>query len=106
MDAPHPAFFARRAVYERYGGFRLDFPVVADYEIMLRFLYKHRITAGYLPRVIVRKRAGGISRPTLGNVVRNNIDCYRAWRINGLKPRPGIFLGKVFSKFGQFRARP
>jgi len=103
---PHPAFFVRRAVYERYGGFNLDFPVVADYEIMLRFLYRHRTTAGYLPRVIIRKRAGGVSKPTLFNVVRNNAACYRAWRINGLRPRPGIFLRKVFSKFSQFRARP
>jgi glycosyltransferase involved in cell wall biosynthesis len=37
---PHPTFFVRRHVYERCGLFNLDFPLAADYELMLRFLYK------------------------------------------------------------------
>jgi len=102
---PHPGFFARKAVYDRYGVFNLEFPVVADYEIMLRFLYKHRISCGYMPRVVVRKRTGGITRPSPFNVVRNNAACYRAWIANGLKPNPGIFLRKVMWKAGQFRIR-
>ena len=102
---PHPGFFARKAVYDRYGMFKLEFPVVADYEIMLRFLYKHRISCGYLPRVVVRKRTGGITRPSPVNVARNNAACYRAWIANGLKPTPGIFLRKVMRKAGQFRVR-
>jgi glycosyltransferase involved in cell wall biosynthesis len=103
---PHPAFFVRKRIYERYGGFNLDFPVVADYEIMLRLLYRHRISTGYFPRVVIRKRTGGISRPTVLNVVRNNAACYRAWRVNGLEPKPGIFIRKVLSKFGQFGRQP
>ncbi|MBN2207234.1 MAG: glycosyltransferase [Candidatus Aminicenantes bacterium] len=103
---PHPTFFVRKRIYERYGAFNLDFPVVADYEIMLRFLYKHRISCGYFPRVVIRKRTGGISRPTALNVVRNNAACYQAWLANGLKPRPGTFVRKALSKLGQFGRRP
>jgi glycosyltransferase len=103
---PHPAFFARRKIYERWGGFDPRFPVVADYEIMLRFLYRYRISSGYLPRVIVRKQSGGVSRPTLLRVIRNNKACYRAWQANGLRPRPVLFIRKAISKLGQLRLVP
>jgi len=103
---PHPAFFVRRSIYRRFGGFNLAFPVVADYEIMLRFLYKHRISSGYLPRIILRKRTGGISNPTLLNVLRNNAACHKAWIANGLRPSWGIFVRKVLTKFSQLRPLP
>ena len=38
---PHPTFFVKREVYEKYGNFNLDLPSAADYEIMLRFIHKH-----------------------------------------------------------------
>jgi glycosyltransferase involved in cell wall biosynthesis len=56
---PHPTFFVRRTVYERYGGFRLDMGSAADYELMLRVLVKHGVKAVYMPRVLVRMRVGG-----------------------------------------------
>ena len=49
---PHPTFFVRRTVYEKYGMFNLSLGSAADYELMLRFLVKHRITAAYIPEVI------------------------------------------------------
>ena len=35
---PHPAFFVKKSVYEKYGLFRLDCGINAGYELMLRFL--------------------------------------------------------------------
>lgn len=37
---PHPTFFARRDVYEKYDNFKLALGSSADYELMLRFLLK------------------------------------------------------------------
>jgi len=103
---PHPAFFVRRSIYQRFGGFNLAFPVIADYEIMLRFLYKHRISSSYLPRIILRKSTGGISKPTLPNVIRNNAACHKAWIANGLRPSWKIFARKILSKLIQLRPLP
>jgi len=47
---PHPTFFVRQSVYERFGLFRLDLGSAADYELMLRLLFRHRITAAYPPQ--------------------------------------------------------
>jgi len=56
---PHPTFFVRRSVYEKYGTFRLDLGTAADYELMLRLLLKHCISTNYIAEVLVRMRVGG-----------------------------------------------
>ena len=33
---PHPTFFLRREIYRKFGSYRLDLPLAADYELMLR----------------------------------------------------------------------
>jgi len=97
---PHPAFFVKRSIYERYGLLNLDFPLAADYELMIRFLYKYDVSTTYIPRVLVKMRMGGTSKPgmyTLGAIREN----YRAWKVNGLK-YPITHLLKPFSKIVQF----
>jgi hypothetical protein len=37
----------------RFGQHALDFPLTADYELMLRFLYKHGVSTAYIPKVLV-----------------------------------------------------
>jgi len=64
---PHPTFFVRKEVYERTGLFNTDLRSAADYELMLRILLKYGISAYYIPRVIVKMRAGGMSNASLRN---------------------------------------
>lgn len=99
---PHPTFFVKNQIYKRYGSFNLKFPIVADYEIMIRFLYKHNISTVYIPKVLVKMRTGGQSKPSIINIINNNISCYRAWKENGLKSNPITFLLKPLSKVIQF----
>jgi glycosyltransferase involved in cell wall biosynthesis len=97
---PHPTFFCKRSVYGEYGFLNLDFPLAADYELMLRFLYKHNISTFYIPKAIVKMRAGGTSRPgsyTFRAIAEN----YRAWKINGLN-YPLTVLLKPISKIFQY----
>ncbi|HRG53695.1 MAG TPA: glycosyltransferase family 2 protein, partial [Bacteroidia bacterium] len=37
---PHPSFFAKRKCYQQFGSFNTALTSSADYELMLRFLYK------------------------------------------------------------------
>jgi len=97
---PHPTFFVKREIYERYGCLNLDFPLAADYELMLRFLYKYEVNTVYIPKVLVKMRTGGTSNPgsyTAKAVLENR----RAWKVNGLK-YPVTLLLKPFSKILQF----
>lgn len=99
---PHPTFFVRRSVYERFGGFRLDLGSAADYELTLRFLLKHEVSTRYVPEPLVMMRVGGVSNATLSNRVKANRLCKRAWKINNMKPMPWTLVAMPLSKIGQF----
>ena len=99
---PHPTFFVKREIYEKYGKFRLEFKIAADYELMLRFLEKHKISTAYIPEVLVKMRAGGTSNKSISNIIKANLECYKAWKINNLKVSPFILVKKPLLKLSQF----
>ena len=99
---PHPTFFVRRQVYEKYGSFRTDLATSADYELMLRFLERDSVTASYIPKILVKMRRGGASNKSYYNWIKANIGCYKAFRINGLKIGISFIFRKPLSKLGQF----
>lgn len=99
---PHPAFFVSRELYRKYGAFNTDFQIASDYELMLRFLYKFGCSTAYIPKILVKMRTGGNSRPSLTNTIKSNIECYRAWKVNGLNPNPITFILKPISKIVQY----
>ena len=57
----HPSFYCRRACYEKYGLFDLQFRISADFELMLRFIKVNGISTRYLPMDFVTMRYGGAS---------------------------------------------
>lgn len=103
---PHPAFFVKRAVYQRYGLFNLSLKNSADYELMLRLLYKHQISTAYLSNVLVRMRLGGLSNVSWSNRWKANREDYTAWKINGLRPYFYTTILKPLRKLKQFFYRP
>ena len=103
---PHPAFFARREAYARLGGYRLDLGTAADYELMLRFLLKGGLRVAYVPEVLVCMRVGGASNRSLRARWRAHRMDRRAWKVNGLKPRPWTLLLKPLRKLPQWWRRP
>ncbi len=103
---PHPTFFVRRSVYEKYGAFNIALGSAADYELMLRFLVKHRISAAYIPEVLVKMRVGGVSNASLKNRLTANRMDRRAWEVNGLKPYPWTLLMKPLRKLPQYFHKP
>ncbi|BBB24031.1 glycosyl transferase, family 2 [Isorropodon fossajaponicum endosymbiont JTNG4] len=92
----HPTFFARKEVYQKYGMFRTDLKIAADFDILVRFLYTHKISYHYLPEVIVKMRTGGVST-SLSSIWINNIETLRVCKENGIKTN--IF--KILSKYPQ-----
>ncbi|CAC9483898.1 Glycosyl transferase, family 2 [uncultured Gammaproteobacteria bacterium] len=99
----HPTFFVRKNIYDKYGRFNLEFKISADYEIMLRFLVKHKISVIYLPKVLVKMRIGGVSNGNINNIIKANIESYKSWKVNGLKINPLSFIKKPLSKILQFK---
>ncbi len=82
---PHPAFFVRRSVYERYGAFVPDLPIAADYELQLRLLMLHGLRYTYIDRVLAHMAPGGIAQRSLRNILQANLECASAWRRHRLR---------------------
>jgi glycosyltransferase len=103
---PHPTFFLRRCMYEEHGLYRTDLGTAADYELMLRMLYKHQVRAVYLPEVLVHMRAGGASNASLGARLAAHRMDREAWRTNDLRPYPWTLAAKPLRKLNQWWRRP
>lgn len=99
---PHPAFFVRKKVYDTIGYFNLALKSAADYEFMLRVLLKYDHHVRYVPEVIVKMRAGGISNATFQHRLRANREDREAWRMNNIRPYFFTIPFKPLRKVFQF----
>ncbi|MCW0484745.1 glycosyltransferase family 2 protein [Gaoshiqia sediminis] len=100
----HPTLYLKKSVYNAYGLFNLDLKLAADFEIMLRFLEKHRIKTHYLPERFVKMRLGGATNKSLGNIYKQNIECIKAFRVNNLPVNPVLYpFYRIVPKLFQYK---
>ncbi len=99
---PHPTFFVKRELYKKYGNFNLQLTTAADYELMLRFVHKHKIFLAYLPQYSIKMRIGGKSNITIKSRLNANMEDRKAWEINNLKPYFFTLFLKPLRKVLQF----
>lgn len=72
---PHPTFYCKRELFERLGFYSLEYGSAADYELMVRFMYKYGVNGCFLNKVLVNMLAGGVSNKSLKNR-------FNAWRFD------------------------
>jgi glycosyltransferase involved in cell wall biosynthesis len=103
---PHPTVYLRRKNFIDYGGYRVDFQISSDYELLIRMLYAQRLQTAYIDRVLVKMRLGGKSNSSMWNRLLANHEDRLAWEVNGLKAPVGLRLLKPLRKLCQFWERP
>jgi len=102
----HPTVFIKRWAYDRYGPFKIDYKIAADYELLIRFLAKHQLPYTYVPQVWVKMRAGGIStRNLMSNWILNR-EIVRGCAENGIRTNLLKVFSKYFTKVFQLVRRP
>lgn len=99
---PHPTFYVKNNVYEKFGKFNTDFKFSADYELMLRLIHKHKINVAYLPKVTIKMRMGGVSNTNISNKIKANLEDRKAWKVNGLEAAWYTAFIKPLSKAAQY----
>lgn len=99
---PHPTFFVKRECYQKLGYFDTSLKYAADYELMLRFMFKHHITNFYLPETLVIMKSGGKSNASLLNRFYINREDRKAWAINHLQPHLFTLILKPLRKLTQY----
>ena len=92
----HPTFYVKRECYEKFGYFNLNYPLAADFELMLRFIDRHGIKLVYLPEYLVNMRLGGATSKNLQNIYRQDVETIKAFNENGL---PGGNIMYLFWRY-------
>jgi glycosyltransferase involved in cell wall biosynthesis len=103
---PHPTFFVKKQLYDKYGYYHTDFKIAADYEMVLKLLYKHNIKVFYIPMILVNMRMGGASNSSFLNRIRANKEDGLAWTKNQLNKPIFVRIKKPLQKIKQFFLRP
>lgn len=81
---PHPTFYCKRNLFEKFGFYSLSYGTAADYELMLRFLYVNKLSAHYIKKVIIKMKVGGKSNKSFSNRVKGLFFDLKAMRNNGI----------------------
>jgi glycosyltransferase involved in cell wall biosynthesis len=102
----HPTFFVKRFAYDQYGYFKTDYKIASDYELLIRFLAKNRLTYHYIPRIMVKMRTGGVSTTNLMSNWILNREIVRGCAENGIRTNLLKVFSKYFTKIFQLIRRP
>ena len=102
----HPTCFIKKNVYDKYGLYKTDYIIAADYELLVRFYAKHRVSYSYLPKVIIKMRSGGLSTRNFKSNVILNREIVRACIENGIETNIFKVYLKYFVKLSQLFKRP
>lgn len=99
---PHPTLFVRRKVFEKYGLYRTDMKIAADYEMILRLFFKNKIKSHYLPITTYCMSIGGESNKSLKNILRKSSEDYYAMKLHRIPFPLKTLLIKNLRKLPQF----
>ena len=104
---PHPTFFVRRSVYEKFGSFDVSYQLASDIDLMMRFLEIKKVKSCYIPEVLIKMRMGGQSNNSFKNILKQNLEVFQALKKHNIPNNFIIFfIYKIISRFKQFVQRP
>lgn len=99
---PHPSFYTWKRLYDKYGLYKQDYTIAADYELLMRFLYMHKIRYHYINQVLVYMRTGGISNKSWLSRYVLNKEIIRACRENGVYTNMAVLSVKYVNKVFEY----
>ena len=100
---PHPAFFVKKKIHYKNGFYKTNIGNPADLRLMYRFFEKKKIKNLYVDKILVKMRYGGKSNKSLIEILRQNIQILKIFKIqfNIIKILIFIFF-KTINRFEQF----
>jgi glycosyltransferase involved in cell wall biosynthesis len=98
----HPTFFVRKNYFDQIGYYKTDYRIAADFELLIRFLYCHKLSYSYTPLDMIKMRTGGKSTESWKSNYILNKEIVRACKENGVYTNLLILLLKYFVKMFEF----
>ncbi|WQU98345.1 glycosyltransferase [Helicobacter pylori] len=81
----HPTLFVKKEIYERYGLYKSDYKISADFEMIIRLFVVQKISFSYLKEVLVVMCTGGASTRGFKSFLLRNRENIRACKENGIQ---------------------
>ncbi|MBQ0042033.1 MAG: glycosyltransferase [Lachnospiraceae bacterium] len=81
----HPTLYLKKEIYEKYGLYKEDYKIAADYEFMVRILWKKDTKLSYVPENLINMQYGGTSNNSLSAYLISLKEGHRALKENGVK---------------------
>ena len=100
---PHPSFYCKKNTFNKLGLYFANFKLAGDFELMLRYLWKNKISFKYVPLLMVYMQKGGKSTSSIcTNLFINNPEVMKACKMNGLNTNLFKIGMKYMLKINQF----
>jgi glycosyltransferase involved in cell wall biosynthesis len=101
----HPTFYCRRSKFKELGGYRIDFDIAADYELLIRYFKINKISYNYLPLLMVKMNLGGKSTKNFWSTLKINHEIKKACHLNGLNTNYAMLYSKYLRKVFEYTVR-
>ena len=79
---PHPTFYCKKHLFNKYGFYSLEYGNAADYELMLRFMHLNNLNTVFINKVLVKMNIGGKSNQSYRNRLKSMYFDLKAMRKN------------------------
>jgi len=92
---PHPGIFFKRVLFDKYGGYHLDFRICADYELITRFFLKYKISWKFFDITTNSMLIGGLSSSGLNSYTTVSKEIIKSLTINKIN----FSSSKIYLRF-------
>ena len=103
---PHPTCFIKKSLFDEFGLYSLDYKIAGDFDFLVRIFYSRDINWGYLNRITVKMRQGGVSNDGFSSkrVIAREIN--QSLRENNVWSLPIFQLGRYAIRLLELLIKP
>lgn len=94
----HPSFYCYKKYFDELGLYRTDLEITSDFDLLIRFLYKHQLRYLYLPQLMVIMNLGGKSTSGPASTVKINRENRKVLKENGIRSSYLYLYARYFIK--------
>ncbi|CEN55992.1 glycosyltransferase family 2 protein [Candidatus Methylopumilus turicensis] len=98
----HPSLFMRREVYEKVGGFDINFRIAGDFDLVARAFKNEDLHYKYIPEVFVSMQTGGVSTQGFKSTIFLNREIMQSCLKNNIKTSWVKLISRYLIKIIEF----
>ncbi len=103
---PHPTCFIKKSLFDEFGLYSLDYKIAGDFDFLVRIFYSRDINWGYLNRITVKMRQGGVSNDGFSSKRIITKEINQSLRENNVWSLPIFQLGRYAIRLLELLIKP